>query len=112
MLYAIYPHRNSRSPYALEEKKVSEKISLLILNVRDETQILYGLNFIYNKLASGEFEPELEKVSRDEKLRKISKVIRRVRLAKGTRRNIWYQSVGALIKRGFPAENVDDIFWA
>ena len=113
MLYAIYSKRDQRSPYAIQENQMSSKITLLTINVENKEQILPALNIVYNRLASSQFEPELEEKQRYEKLKKLAEVIRRVRLAKGSSdRKIWYNSVGALVKGGFPPEKLEEIIWA
>jgi len=111
MLYAILAERKRRNLFAIEEKKISENISLIIVNVKDKTQILSGLNFIFNKLLNREFEPELADSQRKQKLEGLAYLIRRVKRA-GERTTLWENARGALVKRGFPREKLNELLWA
>ena len=113
MLYAIYAKRDPESSYAIQENFVSSKITLVRVNVESKEQIYAALNMVFNLLASKEFEPDLDKELRQQKLELLGSLIYRVRMACGnTDRRVWYNSAGALIKSGFPPEELEQIIWA
>ena len=111
MLYAVLAQRKRRNPFAMEERKITENISLIVVNVKDRSQILSGLNYIFKKLIECEFEPELAGSLRQQKLENLAYLIRRVKRA-GERTTLWENARGALVKRGFPREKLEDLIWA
>ena len=110
-MYAIQAKRDSRNPYAIETKIITPNIRLVVINVENKTQILFGLRYVFNKLFSNEMEPELEEEKRKEKLFQLGYLINRVKLSGGERKTIWDNAIGALIKRGFPRSKIQDLIW-
>ena len=113
MLYAVYARRDEESPYAIQENLMSQRITLVTVNVREKENILPALLQVFNKLSRGEFAPELSGEDRHKKLELLGGLICRVKksLASSDRKN-WYNSAGALIKAGFPADKLSEVVWA